>query len=147
LLVDGLFRWVLAAVFLLGSPFVALGAVEAYRVHAQLSANELVVGTVVANRLVQDRRDGVDERAYQPEVVFRTRDGATHRFTDGAGSLPADYSVGENVTVLTATEAAEGPRIASWKRLWLVPTLFIVVGLLPGSIAWLVLRRVGRSQS
>jgi hypothetical protein len=142
-----LFRWVLAAVFLLGSPFVALGAVEAYRVHAQLRASELVVGTVVANRLIEDQRDGVDERSYRPEVVFRTRDGATHRFTDGAGSLPPDYAVGDNVAVLQASQPAEAPRIASWKRLWLAPTLFIVVGLLPGAVAWLVLRRVGRSQS
>jgi hypothetical protein len=141
---DSLFRWITAGVFLTTSPFVAIGAHEAYQTNAQLRESVRLPGTVVANRLVVDQRDGLEEHAYQPEVTFQSPDGATHRFTDGAASLPPDYALGEQVTVLYAAAQPKKTRIVSWKRLWLVPTLFVTVGLLPGVIAWLVMRRVAR---
>jgi len=142
---DSLFRWIIAGGFLITSPFTAIGAYEAYQTHAQLREGQRLPGTVIANRLVTDRRDGVEEQAYQPEVSFRSPDGAIHHFTDPAASLPADYAVGDAVTVLYATTQPQSARIASWKRLWLVPTLLIAVGLLPGAIIWVVLLRVSRA--
>lgn len=141
---DALFRWITAGVFLLSSPFVAIGAHEAYETNAQLRESVRLPGTVVANRLVVDHRDGLEEHAYQPEVSFQSPDGARHRFTDGAGSLPPDYAIGEPVTVLYAAAQPQKARIASWKRLWLVPTLFVGVGLLPGVVVWFVMRRIAQ---
>jgi len=141
---ESLFRWVIAGVFLVTSPFVAIGAYEAYETKAQLRESQRLVGKVVANRLVIDQRDGLEEQAYRPEVTFTSADGAVHRFTDAAASLPPDYAIGETVPVLYAPGSPEKSRIASWKRLWLVPTLFVGVGLLPGAVAWLVMWRIGR---
>lgn len=141
---DALFRWITAGVFLVTSPFVVIGAHEAYQTDAQLRESVRLPGKVIANRLVVDQRDGVEERAYRPEVSFQSPDGATHRFTDGAGSLPPDYAIGETVRVLYAASQPENPRIASWKRLWLVPTLFVTVGLLPGVVAGLLMWWVAR---
>jgi len=142
---DSLFRWITAGIFLITSPFTAIGAYEAYQTRTQLGASERLPGSVIGNRLVTDHRDGLEERAYQPEVSFRTPDGTIHHFTDPAASLPPDYAVGDSVTVLYAAAEPQKARIASWKRLWLVPTLLIVVGLLPGAIAWLVMSRIARA--
>jgi len=142
---DVLFRWITAGVFLITSPFTAIGAYEGYQAHAQLRDGQHLPGTVVANRLTTELRDGVVEHAYQPEVSFRTPDGTVRHFTDPAASLPADYSVGDAVTVLYMAAQPQNARIASWKRLWLVPTLLIAVGLLPGAIIWVVLLRVSRA--
>ncbi len=142
---DSLFRWVIAGVFLMTSPFLAIGAHEAYETSAQLRASQRLPGRVVANRLVVDQRDGQEDQAYQPEVTFQSPDGVSHRFTDPAGSLPPDYQVGAAVTVLCTAARPEQARILSWKRLWLVPTLFVGLGLLPGAITWLLLRRVARA--
>lgn len=141
---DPLFRWIVAGVFLVGSPFSAIGVYEAYETSAELRNGSRLPGKVVGNRLVVDQRDGVEERAYRPEVAFQSADGAVHRFTDAAASLPPDYAVGERVTVLYVAAEPQKARIVSWKRLWLVPTLLSVVGLLPGAVAWLVIRRVAR---
>jgi hypothetical protein len=143
--VDALFRWVVAGTFLLTSPFAILGSLEVYRTAAELRAGERTNGTVVTNRLTVDHRDGVEEHAYIPEVSFKSRDGRSHRFTDGTGSMPPDYVPGERVEVTYRVSDPERARILSWKRLWLAPTIFIVVGLLPGSVAWFVLRRISQS--
>lgn len=143
--VDALFRWVVAGTFLLTSPFAILGVLEVYHTASELRAGERTDGTVVTNRLTVDHRDGVEEHAYVPEVSFRSRDGSTHRFTDGAGSMPPDYTPGERVEVTYRASDPERARILSWKRLWLAPTIFVLVGLLPGCVAWLVLSRISRS--
>jgi hypothetical protein len=139
-----LFRWITLGVFLTTSPFVAIGAQEAYQTHIQLRESELLPGKVIANHLAVDHRDGLEEHAYRPEVTFATRDGTEHHFTDGAGSLPPDYAVGEPVAVLYDGAQPEKSRISSWKRLWLVPTLFIIVGLFPG---WRIARVSAKQQS
>ena len=142
---DSLFRWVTAGIFLITSPFSAIGAYEAYQTQAELRQSQRLPGTVMANRLITDHRDGLEERAYQPEVSFRSPDGIIHHFTDPAASLPPDCAIGAPVTVLYAVAQPQKARIASWKRLWLVPSLLMVVGLLPGAIAGLVMWRVSRA--
>jgi len=141
---DALFRWIVAGVFAAGSPFVVIGGNEALATARELGRGARAEGTVVGNRLVSDRRDGVDEHAYVPEVEFRDLLGHSVRFTDGTGSLPPDYAVGERVQVSFARENPTRARILSWKRLWLAPTIFIVAGLLPGLVVAIVLWRVGR---
>lgn len=144
---DSLFRWIVVGVFVCSSPFALVGAWEAYGVVGELQRGQQVVGVVVGNRQTVDRRDGVEERAFQPEVTFRSADGVERRFTDGVGSLPPDYAVGESVPVLYATTDPGHARVLSWKRLWLAPTIFVLAGLLPGFIAWVVVGRVSRRAS
>jgi hypothetical protein len=145
--VDPLFRWIVAGAFLLASPFTIIGALEAYDTAAQQRHGESALGSVVANHLSTTERDGMDEHAYQPEVSFNSRDGLAHRFTDGVGSLPPDYEPGAKVSVLYPAAHPERARIASWKRLWLVPSIFVSVGLLPGIVAWVVVSRISRFAS
>jgi hypothetical protein len=144
---DSLFRWVAAGIFLITSPFTAIGAYEAYQTRAELHQSLRLPGTVIGNRSITEHRDGVEEHAYQPEVSFRSPDGVIHHFADPAASLPPDYAVGAPVAVLYNPAAPQKMRIASWKRLWLVPSLLVVVGLLPGAVAWLVMRRISRASA
>lgn len=66
---DPLFRWIIAGVFLVGSPFSAIGVYEAYQTSAELRDGSRLLGNVVGNRLVVDQRDGIEERAYCRGVV------------------------------------------------------------------------------
>jgi len=142
---DSLFRWVLAGVLLLGSPFVAIGGCEAVGTSRELARSVRTRGTVVSNRLVVDQRDGVEEHAYQPVVEFSDGAGHAQRFTDAAASLPPDYAPGQVVDIAFDAQAPNRARIVSWKRLWLVPTLLIAVGLLPGVVCAIILRRLARA--
>lgn len=142
---DSIFRWVLAAVMLLGSPFLVIGGCEALETRSELARSVRGRGTIAENRLVVDQRDGVEEHAYQPVVQFRDAAGHVHRFTDAAASLPPDYAVGETVEVAFEPRDPAHARIVSWKRLWLVPTLFGVVGVLPTLSCALILRRLSRA--
>lgn len=142
---DPLFRWISLGVFLVTCPFWLIGLWEARDVHEQLSRGQQTLGTVIGNRSTVDQRDGAEEHSFQPEVSFRSSDGHVHHFTDGVGSLPPDFAVGDSVTVLYTPATPESARIVSWKRLWFVPTLLIFVGLLPGILVWLVLAKVSRA--
>lgn len=144
---DNLFRWILAGVMLLGSPFVAVGVGEGLKTESELRQSRSTRGTIVDNRLVAEQRDGVEEHAYQPVVEYRDESGAARRFTDAVGSLPADYAVGESVDIAYARDGEARPRILSWKRLWLVPTLLSAVGVLPGLVCFVILRRLSRLPS
>jgi len=142
---DALFRWITAGVFALGSPFAIIGASEIAGTARELSTSVRTDGTVVDNRLTSDRRDGIDEHAYVPELEFHDASGRVIRFTDGVGSLPPDYAIGERVPIAYQRSQPSRARIVSWKRLWLAATIFLVAGLLPGVIVAIVLRRVSRS--
>lgn len=141
---DPVFRWVVGLVFLLGSPFAAIGAWEAVETARALERHHRTQGIVLENRLVVDRRDGQEERAYLPVVEYRNAEGTVARFTDGVGSLPADYAVGEAVPVAIDPQDPRRGRICSWKRLWFAPTLLVGVGLLPGAVCAFVLRHASR---
>jgi len=139
---EPLFRWVLAGVLLVGSPFVAIGGWEAAQTSAELRRSVRVQGRVVENRLLTDHRDGLEEHAYVPVIEFQDASGRKRRFTDPAGSLPPDYAVGDLVEVSFNPGDPTHPRIASWKRLWLVPTLLVTVGLLPALVCAAIFRRL-----
>jgi hypothetical protein len=144
---DPLFRWILAGVLLIGSPFAAIGGWEAMNTSRELRRAVRAWGTVVENRLVTDHHDGLEERAYVPIVQFVDTTGRARRFTDPAGSLPPDYAVGERVEIAFNPENPGQARVTSWKRLWLVPTLLISVGLLPAAIAAAIFRCISRSSA
>jgi hypothetical protein len=113
---------------LAGIPFLLVGLSEAYKTlqleHSYVSTR----GTVVDNVWHAFADGGA---AYVPVVDFETRDGEVVRFQDGIGSIPPDYQVGAEVTVLYDPDDVQNARVTSWKRLWLAPTLITSVGLLP----------------
>lgn len=141
---EPLFRWVQVGVFLLGSPFLVIGGKEAFGTWAELTRDARAFGNVVENRLVTDQRDGIEEHAYVPVVEFPDSRGHITRFTDPNGSLPPDYTIGERVEVAFDPAEPSRARLISWKRLWLVPTMLIGVGLLPSFVLAIVLRRISR---
>jgi hypothetical protein len=131
---DPLFRWVFAGLTLMGSPFAAIGVYEVIQASQDLGHSARARGTVSANRLLVDRRDGNEEHSYQPVIEFRDSAGLSRRFTDPVGSLPPDYAVGDTVELAYEPKDPGHARIVSWKRVWLVPSLLIGVGLLPGLV-------------
>lgn len=140
-----LFRWILGGVLLIGSPFVVIGGCEAVETAAELERSVRTQGKVVDNRLIVDHRDGAEERAYQPVVEFRDAAGRVRRFSDPAGSLPPDHAVGEVVEVAFDAQEPSKARLTSWKRLWLVPTLLVCVGLLPALVCAVIFTTISRS--
>jgi Protein of unknown function (DUF3592) len=122
---------VAVALAVFGSPFLGVGLFEAYKNLEERKQFVVVSGTVVGNSYSTTNDEGVVSGAYYPQVEFETLQGLKVRFTDGAGSLPADYDIGDRVKVLYNPRNAKEARISSWKRLWLVPTILTTVGLLP----------------
>jgi hypothetical protein len=113
---------------LIGGPFLAVGVYEAVWTRAMLKACISTQGTVVGNTWRAFAEGGA---AWCPVVEFKTADGTAVTFTDPIGSFPPDYAVGDTVRVLYDPADAEKARIATWKRLWLAPTIIIVVGAIP----------------
>ena len=123
-----------------GAPFLLIGLSQVYRV-VQLERSWISTrGTVVDNMVVAFATGA----SYAPVVDFRTLEGETVRFTDGVGTIPPDYEVGTEVKVLYDPDDVHSARVASWKRLWLAPTLITCVGLLPILLGVLVIWVVGR---
>jgi hypothetical protein len=123
-------------------PFFAVGAFETYSTARELQSNARVVGTVTGNVYSTTNNDGVVSGAYHPAVEFTDLSGAKARFTDRIGSLPADYELGMSVEVIFEPDKPQNARIYSWKRFWLAPTIFVLVGVLPFLIAALIMRRL-----
>jgi hypothetical protein len=138
-----IFRLVFIILLVVGAPFVLIALSEIVQINAAYSRGQ-ATGTVVDNSYSTTQDGTTVSGAYYPVVDFTTAAGETIRFTDGAGSLPPDYEIGATVPVLYDPAGVERPRLASWKRLWLVPTLFIVLGLLPATVfgLWLAITTV-----
>jgi hypothetical protein len=126
-----------------GAPFLLIGLSEVYKV-VQLERSWVSArGTVVDNMVVAFASGA----SYAPVVDFRTLEGETVRFTDGVGTIPPDYEVGAEVKVLYDPNDAHSGRVASWKRLWLAPTILTCVGLLPMLVGVPVIWVAGRKLS
>ena len=107
----------------LGLPFLVIGGVELAKMAQRVSASERVVGTVVDNL----RETFGEGTAYVPVVEFVTvGEGEVVRFTDGIGSEPAQFEVGEQVEVVYDPATPRDARVATWMRLWFAPTLLVV---------------------
>ncbi len=127
-------RLVLIILLVVGSPFSLLGVYEIVDTNTMLSHSAQVTGTVVANSYATTQDGTTVSGAYYPVVAYTTAAGQTVRFTDGVGSLPPDYALGAAVPVVYDPAGVQPPRLASWKRLWFAPTLFLGIGLLPASV-------------
>jgi hypothetical protein len=115
----------LVFVLLIGSPFLFIGFSEAFSIRQIVNNLKATRGVVVDNTWRAFASGGA---AYCPVVEFRTNEGKAVRFTDGIGSYPPDYQINEEVNVLYDPNDVQVARISSWKRLWMVPTIFAVVG-------------------
>lgn len=143
-------KWLVVGLLLLaGLPFVAVGLYEANQSWRELNSFATADGIVVDNIYLATGDDETASGAYHPVVEFKPADGRPVRFTDGVGSLPPDYEVGEHVHVLYDPADAAEARLNSWKRLWSAPVLLVAVGAGPTLVFLLWLagsQRVGRSR-
>ena len=144
-----IFRWldgfsliILGVVALCSFPFLGVGLYEAYKAQHKLNSFVHTQGIVVDNFYSTTNDNGTVSGAYQPVVEFKLADGKSVRFTDGVGSLPPDYEVGSQVDVVYNPQNPKEANINSLKRVWLAPTIFIVVGLLPVIIAAVVMWKI-----
>jgi hypothetical protein len=115
-------------------PFLGIGLYETITTRRQVETYVRVSGTVVDNSYSPSDSSDSTSGAYYPVVEFKPKDGRPVRFTDQIGSLPPDYEIGDTVEVIYNPQDRNEARVVSWTRLWLVPTIFITVGSLPGMI-------------
>lgn len=113
--------------FLIGSVFLIIGGLEIIKISKLMLVSEEADGTVVYMNIYSDS-DGV---TYSPDVKFTTRYGEVVRFTDDVSTYPADFEVGDSVTVIYDPMHPQNVRIKSFTRLWLFPGIFALVGLIP----------------
>jgi len=133
---------ILVFVAICSLPFFGVGLYEAFENYGETVNFVRTEGTVAGNSYQTLTEDGVTSGFYLPEVEFLLADGRKIRFTDKAGSLPPDYEKGAKVDVLYDPKNPETARINSWKRVWLAPSIFMTVGLLPLIIAAVILHRL-----
>lgn len=128
-------------------PFLVIGLNEARKAQLMVRNYNTVSGTVIDNDYMS-RTDPQDISRiywlYFPVVSFTTADGNLYIFTQGGGSDPPAYEVGEAVEVLYNPENPHDATISSWVNVWMVPMIFIAVGSLPilGLIGWSIWRYV-----
>ena len=113
--------------FLVGLPFLIIGGVEVVKTTRLMLTAEETEGIVVYMNTYSDS----DGESYSPDVKFTTRYGETIRFTDDLSTYPADFKVGDKVTVIYDPLHPQDVRIKSFLRLWLFPTIFALVGAVP----------------
>lgn len=137
---DPLHRLITLILLVTGCPFIAIGLYEAIQTRQEISTYQTTAGTIVDNTYQSTSENG---GAYYPIIEFKPLDGPTTRFTDGIGSLPPDYEVGETIEILYNPQDVRQARINSWKRLWFAPTLLIAIGLLPITffLAWVLVSK------
>ena len=131
---------VLPAILLVlaGAPFLCVGLWEVRETQLRLNFQSEAQGTVIESvyRTHTDPEDSSQfTRSYHPVVRFSSGQGQTVVFTDGVGSYPEAYQVGETVEVLYDPQDPEDAMIPSWSGLWGASTVFIVVGMIPIGIA------------
>ena len=125
-----------------GLPFLGIGLHEAYRNNRDIENFALASGMVVGNSYANVFNDGQVSGVYLPIVEFVLPDGRKIRFTDRVGSLPPDYEVGASLEIIYNPDNPSNARINSWKRLWLVPVLLMIVGSLPFIVGIIISRRL-----
>ncbi len=138
-------------VFLFTLPFLGIGVSEAVKVRQMLASFESATGIVIDNdyQTSPDPDDPAREAgAYFPVVKFSSSQGGNTTFTDGVGSIPPDYEIGDSVEILYNPQNPREAKIKSWKRIWFAPTLFIAISLLPVAmvLVWTAAQVRGRAR-
>ncbi len=138
-------KLILIITLLIGLPFLSIGLFESYKNAVIIQTFTHKTGTIVENSYSTVLVDGVLSGAYHPVVEFFNEDNQKMRFTEGIGSLPPDFEIGEKVNILFNPQDSSDVRINTWKRLWLVPTIFCFVGLLPIVVGLFVVKKIESS--
>lgn len=120
-----------------GMLLIALALLQAGLVVRVLAGARAVDGEVV-ELVAQGGSDG--SPVWRPRVAFTDGDGRLHRITAGIGSNPPAYAVGERMTVYYDPRHLDEPRPGGFLQLWLLPSVFAVIGLLCSALAVLLSR-------
>ena len=110
-----------------GLLLIVIGVVAWFRTRRFVSESFRASGTVVGLSARTSTKGGT---TYSPVVEFATREGAVRQFTDPVSSRPAGYSVGQRVEVLYHWRDHDRARLASTFRLYFVPALLGLMGLI-----------------
>lgn len=135
----------LSITLVIGLPFLSIGLFESYKNILTFKTFTQTTGTVVENSYSTVLIDGIPSGAYHPVVEFLNENDQKTRFTEGIGSLPPDFEIGEKVNIFINPQDTSDVRINTWKRLWLVPVIFCLVGLLPIIVGLFVVRKIESS--
>ena len=136
-LFDRIENIVILVVIAVNLPFLWLGFSKAYQAHIARENFLTTQGTVVGNDYIDtiDLEDSARRSwAYYPVVRFSTPQ-KEFVFTDGTGTIPPKYEVGDVVEVLYNPNDPHDATINTWSRVWLGPLLSIGGSLLPIVIA------------
>lgn len=122
---------------LIAATFILLGAWEGWKVWQDYQHFLATEGEVIGNVLLTSQVTNLDDSAasynsntFHAVVSFQTKDGTEVTFTEGGGSYPAKYDIGEKVIIMYNPNAPSNAMIRSWE-VWFAPILFIVIGVLP----------------
>jgi hypothetical protein len=129
-------------VLVVALPFLFIGIWETVKAQSMIKNFTSTQGTVIGNDYLSttDPEDSAKVSwAYYPIVRFAAQ-GRQFSFTDGVGTYPSEYEVGDEVEVLYNPEDPYDATIKSWKRVWFGPIWITTIGLLPilGLIGWTV---------
>jgi hypothetical protein len=97
-----------------------------------IRTNNFVRSAVSAPGTVTGLAEEPDEHnqstLYAPVFAFVTRDGRTQSVTSSVYSNPADYHVGDQVTVLYSPADPTTARINSFWQTWFLPAFLAIMG-------------------
>src|SRR5215213_4449889 len=139
---DFISKIILIAGAFFGLPFLGIGLTEAYHNIEMSRLFTQTKGTIVQNTYSATNDSGNVSGAYFPVIEFTDANDKKVRFTEGIGSLPPDFEIGERVDLFYNPQNTKEARIITWKRLWLVPTILSFVGLLPVIISLIVVWKI-----
>lgn len=117
-----------------GALLLVIGAYALRRVRSFIKECLRATGTVVG---FNERRGSKGGRTYAPVVTFETQ-GEVVRFTDPLYTSPRGYDVGQQVEVLYHWQDHTRARLASPFRLYFVPALLGLLGLIFASVGIIV---------
>lgn len=113
---------ILAIALLAGAPLMFYGILQYSRTYNEMKDSTFSRGRVLKTIQI--------EGGYFPMVRLETNQG-TVRFTDRSGAQQPEFRDGEDVEIVFPQYQPQQARIYSWKRVWLIPTMITVGGILP----------------
>ncbi|PWJ09792.1 DUF3592 domain-containing protein [Jannaschia seohaensis] len=114
----------LGLLFALVGAYLIVGA-------TQFSRNAVATtGLVVAIELVRDidSDTGSDTISFRPTFEYSDIDGNLHTSQTAAASTMYDYEIGEEVEIMFSPDNPDAVRVSGFWSLYLLPSIFLVVG-------------------
>jgi hypothetical protein len=128
-------------------PFLYIGFIEIRKAQTKIRNFTNSTGVVIGNDYLSTTDPEDSARiswAYYPVVRFTTTQGREFVFTDGVGTYPPDYEVGDAVDVLYNPQNPRDATIKNWLRVWFAPLWITAIGFLPilSLIGWMIWKYV-----